>query len=123
MDPQEAVDHPRHRHENGVLLIEGRVPERRLTRLRDRGHRIEVREDFMIPAGGAQLIRILDNGVRACGSDHGTVARSPSRGVMTPDRVQPERLLSRGLWERYVVLSLLVAPLAYGPIQFGSARY
>ena len=29
MDPQEAVDHPRHRHENGVLLIEGRVPERR----------------------------------------------------------------------------------------------
>jgi gamma-glutamyltranspeptidase / glutathione hydrolase len=69
MDPQEAVDHPRHRHENGVLLIEGRVPEREITRLRDRGHRIEVREDFMIPAGGAQLIRILDNGVRACGSD------------------------------------------------------
>jgi gamma-glutamyltranspeptidase/glutathione hydrolase len=69
MDPQEAVDHPRHRHENGVLLIEGRVPEREITRLRDRGHRIEVREDFMIPAGGAQLIRILENGVRACGSD------------------------------------------------------
>ena len=69
MDPQEAVEHPRHRHENGVLLIEGRVPEREIARLRDRGHRIEVREDFMIPAGGAQLIRILDNGVRACGSD------------------------------------------------------
>ena len=69
MDPQEAVEHPRHRHENGVLLIEGRVPEEELVRLRDRGHRIEVREDFMIPAGGAQLIRILDNGVRACGSD------------------------------------------------------
>jgi gamma-glutamyltranspeptidase / glutathione hydrolase len=69
MDPQEAVEHPRHRHENGVLLIEGRVPEEELARLRDRGHRIEVREDFMIPAGGAQLIRILDNGVRACGSD------------------------------------------------------
>src|ERR671917_194672 len=69
MDPQEAVEHPRHRHENGVLLIEGRVPEEEIARLRGRGHRIEVREDFMIPAGGAQLIRILDNGVRACGSD------------------------------------------------------
>jgi gamma-glutamyltranspeptidase/glutathione hydrolase len=69
MYPQEAVEHPRHRHENGVLLIEGRVPEEEIARLRGRGHRIEVREDFMIPAGGAQLIRILDNGVRACGSD------------------------------------------------------
>ena len=69
MDPQEAVEHPRHRHEYGVLLIEGRVPEEEIARLRGRGHRIEVREDFMIPAGGAQLIRILDNGVRACGSD------------------------------------------------------
>ena len=69
MDPQEAVDHPRHRHEDGVLLIEGRVPEDEIERLRRRGHRIEVKEDYMIPAGGAQLIRILDNGVRACGSD------------------------------------------------------
>jgi gamma-glutamyltranspeptidase/glutathione hydrolase len=69
MHPQQAVEHPRHRHENDVLLIEGRVPEEEIARLRNRGHRIEVREDFMIPAGGAQLIRILDNGVRACGSD------------------------------------------------------
>jgi gamma-glutamyltranspeptidase/glutathione hydrolase len=69
MDPQQAVEHPRHRHENDVLLIEGRVPEDEISRLRGRGHRIEVKEDFMIPAGGAQLIRILDNGVRACGSD------------------------------------------------------
>jgi gamma-glutamyltranspeptidase/glutathione hydrolase len=69
MDPQQAVEHPRHRHENDVLLIEGRVPEDEISRLRDRGHRIEVKEDFMIPAGGAQIIRILDNGVRACGSD------------------------------------------------------
>ncbi len=69
MDPQEAVEHPRHRHENGVLLIEGRVPEEEIARLRGRGHRIEVKDDYMIPAGGAQLIRILDNGVRACGSD------------------------------------------------------
>ncbi len=69
MDPQQAVEHPRHRHEDDVLLIEGRVPEDEIARLRARGHRIDVREDFMIPAGGAQLIRILENGVRACGSD------------------------------------------------------
>jgi gamma-glutamyltranspeptidase / glutathione hydrolase len=69
MDPQEAVDHPRHRHESGVLRIEGRVPGTEIARLRGLGHRIEVGEDYMIPTGGAQLIRILENGVRACGSD------------------------------------------------------
>jgi gamma-glutamyltranspeptidase/glutathione hydrolase len=61
MDPQEAADHPRHRHENGRLLIEGRVPESEIEKLRALGHRIQVREDYMIPAGGAQLIRILEN--------------------------------------------------------------
>jgi gamma-glutamyltranspeptidase/glutathione hydrolase len=69
MDPQEAADHSRYRHENGVLRIEGRVPESEIEDLRERGHRVEVKEDYMIPAGGAQLIRILENGVRACGSD------------------------------------------------------
>jgi len=69
MDPQEAVDHPRHRHENGVLRIEGRVSGDEIERLRRWGHRLEVKEDYMIPAGGAQLIRILENNVRACGSD------------------------------------------------------
>jgi gamma-glutamyltranspeptidase / glutathione hydrolase len=69
MEPQAAAEHPRHRHENGVLLIEGRVPESEIDNLRERGHRVEVKEDYMIPAGGAQLIRILENGVRACGSD------------------------------------------------------
>jgi gamma-glutamyltranspeptidase / glutathione hydrolase len=69
MEPQEAADHPRHRHENGVLLIEGRVPESEIQNLRKLGHRVRVNADYMIPAGGAQLIRILQNGVRACGSD------------------------------------------------------
>ncbi|MDQ3910372.1 MAG: gamma-glutamyltransferase [Actinomycetota bacterium] len=69
MDPQVAVDHSRHRHEHGVVRIEGRVPEEEIARLRERGHRVEVKEDYMIPAGGAQLIRIFENGVRACGSD------------------------------------------------------
>jgi gamma-glutamyltranspeptidase/glutathione hydrolase len=69
MNPQEAVDRPRHRHENGVLQIEGRVPEGEIEKLRALGHRVQVKEDYMIPAGGAQLIRILENGVRACASD------------------------------------------------------
>ena len=69
MDPQEAADHPRHRHEDGVLLIEGRVPGDEIEKLRALGHRVEVKQDYMIPAGGAQLVRILENGVRACGSD------------------------------------------------------
>jgi gamma-glutamyltranspeptidase / glutathione hydrolase len=69
MSPQEAVDHPRHRHEDGTLLVEGRVPDHELERLRSKGHRVRVGEDYEIPTGGAQLIRILENGVRACGSD------------------------------------------------------
>ncbi|CAN5125426.1 gamma-glutamyltransferase [soil metagenome] len=69
MDAQEAVDHPRHRHEDGTLFVEGRVPDHEVARLRSLGHRVEVGEDYLVPTGGAQLIRILENGVRACGSD------------------------------------------------------
>ena len=69
MGPQEAVDHPRHRHEDGVLRVEGRIPECEIARLRDLGHRVEVEEDYMVPAGGAQVIRVHEDGVRACGSD------------------------------------------------------
>ncbi|MCA3749485.1 MAG: gamma-glutamyltransferase [Rubrobacter sp.] len=71
MSPQEAVDHPRHfhDHEGDVLLVEGRVPPHELERLRRMGHRVEVGPPYAIPTGGAQLIRILEDGVRACGSD------------------------------------------------------
>jgi gamma-glutamyltranspeptidase / glutathione hydrolase len=69
MSPQEAVDHPRHRHDGDTLLVEGRVPEHEVERLRSKGHNVEVGEDYMIPTGGAQLIRVLESGVRACGSD------------------------------------------------------
>jgi gamma-glutamyltranspeptidase/glutathione hydrolase len=69
MSPQDAVDHPRHRHEDGTLFVEGRVPEPEIARLRELGHRVEAGEDYIIPTGGAQLIRVLENGVRACGSD------------------------------------------------------
>ena len=69
MSPQEAVDHARHFHRDDTLLVEDRVPEREVERLRSKGHRVEVGEDYVIPTGGAQLIRLLESGVRACGSD------------------------------------------------------
>jgi gamma-glutamyltranspeptidase/glutathione hydrolase len=69
MSPQEAVDHPRHRHEGGTLLVEGRIPESEVQKLRSMGHRVEVGLDYVVPTGGAQLIRVLEGGVRACGSD------------------------------------------------------
>jgi gamma-glutamyltranspeptidase / glutathione hydrolase len=69
MTPQDAVDHPRHFHGGDTLLVEGRVPEREVERLRSKGHRVQVGENFVIPTGGAQLIRILESDVRACGSD------------------------------------------------------
>ena len=69
MSPQEAVDHPRHRHEGDTLLVEGRVPKAEVEKLREMGHDVEVGADYAVPTGGAQLIRVLENGVRACGSD------------------------------------------------------
>jgi len=69
MSPQEAVDHPRHFHEGDTLLIEGRVPAHEVERLRSKGHNVEVGENYVITTGGAQLIRLLESGVRACGSD------------------------------------------------------
>ena len=69
MSPQEAVDHPRHRHEDGTLFVEGRIPESEVQKLRSMGHRVEVGPDYIVPTGGAQLIRVLEDGVRACGSD------------------------------------------------------
>ncbi len=69
MSPQEAVDHPRHLHNEGVLLLEGRFPKDTVEELLRRGHDVSVGPDYAIPTGGAQLIRVLGNGVRACGSD------------------------------------------------------
>jgi gamma-glutamyltranspeptidase/glutathione hydrolase len=45
------------------------VPEHEVERLRSKGHNVEVGANYVIPTGGAQLIRILESGVRACGSD------------------------------------------------------
>jgi gamma-glutamyltranspeptidase/glutathione hydrolase len=69
MSPQEAVDHPRHFHHGDVLLVEGRVPEGEVEKLRSMGHNVEVGTDYVVPTGGAQLVRILESGVRACSSD------------------------------------------------------
>ena len=69
MTPQAAVDHPRHFHDEGVLLVEGRVPERELEKLRAWGHDVEVGPPYAMPTGGAQVVRVLDDGVRAAGSD------------------------------------------------------
>jgi len=69
MNPQEAVDHPRHFHGGDTLLVEGRVPETEVQRLRDMGHEVEVGPDYVVPVGGAQIIRIHEDGVRAAGSD------------------------------------------------------
>ncbi|HZY64728.1 MAG TPA: gamma-glutamyltransferase [Rubrobacteraceae bacterium] len=69
MNPQEAVDHARHFHNEGKLLVEGRVPANEIPRLQEMGHKVETGPDYAIPTGGAQLIRLLENGVRACGSD------------------------------------------------------
>ncbi len=69
MNPQEAVDHARHFHNDDVLLFEGRIPASEAKELRSRGHRVKAEADYVIPTGGAQLIRVLKNGVRACGSD------------------------------------------------------
>ncbi len=69
MSAQDAVDHPRHFHKGDTLLVEGRVPEAVVEKLRKMGHKVEVGENYVMPTGGAQLIRVTKNGVRACGSD------------------------------------------------------
>lgn len=69
MSAQEAVDHPRHLHLDGTLFVEGRLPEHEVGRLREKGHDVEVGENYIVPVGGAQLIRVHEDGVRACGSD------------------------------------------------------
>jgi gamma-glutamyltranspeptidase / glutathione hydrolase len=69
MTPQEAVDHPRHLHLEDTLFVEGRLPRREVERLRSKGHVVEVGEDYIVPVGGAQVIRVQEDGIRACGSD------------------------------------------------------
>ena len=69
MAPQEAVDHPRHFHDQGVLLVEGRVPEPEVATLRRWGHDVVVGPPYAELTGGAQVVRVHEDGVRAAGSD------------------------------------------------------
>ncbi|MGH3086008.1 MAG: gamma-glutamyltransferase [Rubrobacteraceae bacterium] len=71
MNAQDAVDHPRHFHDHDedALLVEGRVSKTEIEKLKSMGHAVEVGPDYVVPVGGAQLIRVHENGVRACGSD------------------------------------------------------
>ena len=71
MNAQEAVDHPRHfhDHDSGKLLVEGRIPPSEIDKLRAIGHEVELGAAYVVPVGGAQLIRVHENGVRSGGSD------------------------------------------------------
>jgi gamma-glutamyltranspeptidase/glutathione hydrolase len=70
MTPQDALDHPRHRsYDDGVLVVEGRVPERERERLRSWGHDVQVGPDYALECGSGQLVRMFDGGVRAGASD------------------------------------------------------
>ncbi|WP_119065955.1 gamma-glutamyltransferase [Rubrobacter indicoceani] len=71
LSAQEAVDHPRHFHDHldDTLLVEGRLPEAEVEKLRRMGHNVEVGSDYIIPVGGAQVIVVGENGVRSAGSD------------------------------------------------------
>ena len=53
----------------GVLLVEGRVPEGEIAKLRRWGHRVEVGPAYAQVTGGAQVVRLHEDGVRAAGSD------------------------------------------------------
>jgi gamma-glutamyltranspeptidase/glutathione hydrolase len=69
MTPQNAVDFPRHFHEGETLLVEGRIPREEIETLRARGHNVEVGQPYVVPVGGAQVVRLHEDGVRAAGSD------------------------------------------------------
>lgn len=71
MDAQTAADHPRHIHDHtdDALLVEGRVPASEVEKLRSMGHTVEVGSDYVVPVGGAQIIRVSEDGVRGAGSD------------------------------------------------------
>ena len=70
MEPQEAVDHPRHfLTEEGRLLVESRVPEAARRRLAAMGHDVVDAPAYALPTGSGQVVQLRPDGVRACGSD------------------------------------------------------
>jgi len=70
LDPQQAIDEPRWYHEHGrVLKVEARVPEATLKGLAAKGHEIALLPEWSETTGGAQIIRIEENGSFTGGAD------------------------------------------------------
>jgi gamma-glutamyltranspeptidase / glutathione hydrolase len=68
--PQEAVEAPRFRSEDGrVVLIEDRYPAAFRDALAARGHELRVREGWTAPFGNLQVIRRTPEGVLRTGAD------------------------------------------------------
>ena len=68
--PQEAVEAPRFRSEDGrVLLIEDRYPAAFRDALAQRGHELRVRSGWTAPFGNLQIIRRTEGGVLRTGAD------------------------------------------------------
>jgi gamma-glutamyltranspeptidase / glutathione hydrolase len=66
MDPQAAIDAPRAFSDNGALNVERGYPDAVRARLTEMGHKVEVPDT---PLGGAQAIRIGEDGVLEGASD------------------------------------------------------
>lgn len=70
MTPQEAIDAPRLRRlPDGSLAIEDRVPMEVLDALRERGYTVHARTGWTAEFGGAQAIRIMEDGTLRAGAD------------------------------------------------------
>jgi gamma-glutamyltranspeptidase / glutathione hydrolase len=71
MTPQEAVDAARYRsYADGVLRLDAGIDAAVRSELAARGHRVVVQEEPSAEMGGAQVILLLQNGVRMIGADH-----------------------------------------------------
>ncbi|WP_170329490.1 gamma-glutamyltransferase family protein [Ruegeria arenilitoris] len=66
MDMQASMDAPRAFADNGVLKLERGIPPSTAQQLRDLGHTVAISET---PLGGAQAIRICENGILKGASD------------------------------------------------------
>ena len=67
MDVQEALDFPRHFHDDGVVILEEGAESGLTSRLEEKGHKVVRAEK---PLGGGQMVKIDEaTGTLAAGSD------------------------------------------------------
>ena len=70
MTPQQAVEAPRWRSwEDGTLQIDATVGPSAIAGLRSLGHQLQLQQTPSASLGGAQIILLMDSGVRAVGAD------------------------------------------------------